>query len=61
MTSIEDRFAELRPLIDALVTERLVEFYNGLIEREQISPPPPQVGVTADCTADVAPPANQSR
>ena len=33
MTSMKYRFAELRPLIDALATERLVEFYNGLIGR----------------------------
>ena len=58
---IENRFSELRPLIDALVTERLVEFYNALIERGQISPPPPQMGVTADCKADVTPHANQTR
>jgi hypothetical protein len=61
MMEIEDRFAEFRPLVDALVTERLVEFYNALIERGQISPPPLEVGVTADCTADAAPHVNQIR
>ena len=61
MMEIEDHFAEFRPLVDALITERLMEFYNALIERGKITPPPPQVGVTADCTADATPHVNQSR
>ena len=39
MMEIEDHFAEFRPLVDALITERLMEFYNALIERGQISRP----------------------
>ena len=47
-------FEELKPLIDAHITMRIVEFYRGLLERAQIAPMPAhaQEVTIVDCKAD---------
>jgi len=59
---IEKAFADLQPLIDTLITNRIVDFHAALVARGQISPPSPQQGVsTADCTAGAVQPSNPSQ
>ena len=46
-------FEQLKSLIDAHITLRLVEFYQALVQRDQVPPiRQPQEGVTVDCKAD---------
>ncbi|MGB3549105.1 MAG: hypothetical protein WA993_00330 [Candidatus Binatus sp.] len=53
-------FEELGPFIDALITNRIVQFHQALVERGQIKPIPKQFGgPIVDCTADQAKPSSQ--
>lgn len=40
--------------IDALITLRIAQFHQALVERGQIPPPPPTSGVTGGYKADQA-------
>jgi len=54
-------FDELKPTIDLLITERLIAFYNMLLERGQITTFHVQEGITADYKADSEQVANQTQ
>lgn len=47
-----------REEIDAMITSRIVQFHEALVERGQIAPSAPAFGITADCKADQAAAAN---
>ena len=40
---VEKIWAELKPKVNALITQRLLTFHEALVERRQILPPPASV------------------
>ncbi len=58
MNEVERLFEQLRPLIDAEITGRIVMFHNALVERGQIGAPPALFGATVDYKVDEEQPSS---